>query len=108
MNLKLTDLEPSFVRHEYRGEHLYYVEVSTLAEAHGVEFLDPVELNGRGGTVICWFRGRVPDCLEPGPGRWYVSGSDFTNLTLDPSVDLSCGNKYPGRWHGWVRNGEVT
>lgn len=136
MKYRLTDLDPQFVRHDRRtrtarfctenhrhtgtcgelrtGPADYIVEVSTLAEAQGVEFLDPVEFTKNGGpvgtsTVICWFKDRgVPDDVSPGPGRWNVSGSNFSDLTLDPSVDLSMGGQKPGWWHGWVKNGEVT
>jgi hypothetical protein len=35
---------------------------------------------------------------------WEMSGTDFTNISLSPSVDASAH----GHWHGYVRNGEVT
>jgi hypothetical protein len=136
MKLRLTDLEPQFVRHERKirtarfcsvdhvhttdcgelrtGPADYIVDVSTVGEAQGVSFLDPVEFvknSGPVGTsmVVCWFKGRgVPDDVVPGPGRWDVSGSTFEDLTLNPSVDLTMGGKHPGWWHGWVQNGEVT
>lgn len=34
--------------------------------------------------------------------RWLRTGTDFTNLTLSPSLDASSS----GHWHGFVINGE--
>lgn len=112
--MRLVDLEPEWVRDsEIAGAHQRDDQL-TIATAQGVMFLDPVEFARNGGpvgtsSVLVWFRGRgVPDDKDPGPGRWTVSGTSFDDLTLDPSVDLSCSGEYPGRWHGWVKNGDVT
>lgn len=75
----------------------------TFAEADGVYFTCPKCPNGHG--VLCWFAGRVPAELSPGPGRWTPSGTGIEDLTLTPSVHLigeGCG------WHGWVRNGTTV
>ncbi len=83
------------------------MEVSTLAEAQGVEMLCPgcfAKNGGPRGThiIIAWFRGRaVPDDVRPGPGRWAISGSTRDDLTLNPSVDVGC-------WHGFIRDGKAT
>lgn len=115
--MKLTELNPIFVRHERRDGRQLSVTVDTLAEAQGIQFLCPMcfaKNNGPIGThaVKCWSRSRgVPDDVSPGPGRWAMEGTGFQDLTLnaDPpgtarSVWLTggCG------WHGFVTNGEVT
>ena len=102
--MKLIDLDAQFVVND--DESIWADRTGlTLEQAQGVRFNDPIQ----GGGVVCWFRNRgVPDDAIPGPGRWTPSGTGLHDLTLEPSVDLSCGGKYPTAWHGWVRNGEVT
>lgn len=132
--MKLTDLEPEFLRWEKRFEgsphikpaggefgtpyeHVVHVHVATLAEAMGVQFLCPKCFQANGGNqgthlVICWSRSRgAPEEATPGPGRWTLDGTGFHDLTLngDPpgnarSVLLTSGCG----WHGFVTNGEVT
>jgi len=77
-----------------------------LSDADGLLFLCPkcyAENKGAAGThsVLCWFAGKVPDHLDPKPGRWNPSGTDLNDVTLGPSVLLTggCG------WHGFVRDG---
>jgi hypothetical protein len=115
MRLRLLDLEPEWVRDSELPDGAHRRDQAlTIATAQGVLFLNPVEFVKNGGavgtsSVLVWFRGRsVPDGKEPGPGRWDVSGTDFADLTLSPSVDLTCGGKRPCDWHGWIKNGEVT
>jgi len=102
--------------------------VSTLAEADGVEFQCPACAQGkeageetrhgrdrkffRGAHyVICWFRGKVPDDLDPKPGRWTPSGTNLDDLTFvpgEPPVSVSVLLTSGCRWHGFVRDGEAT
>jgi len=106
--MKLTDLDPRFLKSEGPYTHRY---VDALEEAQGVKFLCPkcyVANNGPIGThsVMVWFdKSGVLDSALPGPGRWNVSGSGFADLTLYPSIHLSgegCG------WHGYVVSGNVN
>lgn len=112
--MRLVDLEPEWCVTGSAAGSIMRDEDLTIATAQGVMFLDPVEFTKNGGpvgtsSVLCWFRDRgVADAELPGPGRWAVSGTGFEDLTLSPSVDLTAGGKHPGRWHGWVQNGEVT
>lgn len=82
----------------------------TIATAQGVMFLCPVCYERNSGpvgthSVLIWFRDRgVPPDETPGPGRWAVSGTGLTDLTLSPSIDLSANEGGCG-WHGWVENG---
>lgn len=114
----LTDLEPKFLRyHRGKDGRVYYVGVSTIDEAQGVEFLCPKcfeENLGPIGThmVVCWSAERgVPDDAEPGPGRWRLEGKGLSDLTLAPeppkrarSVKLTSGCQ----WHGFITDGMVT
>lgn len=109
--MRLTELEPRFQRIVEPGKLLQ--EVDRLQDAQGVLFLCPkcfVENGGPVGThsVLCWFLGRgVPDSEAPGPGRWEAVGTDFDDLTLQASsssILLTTGC----RWHGYIRNGDVT
>jgi hypothetical protein len=107
--IKLADLEPEFIRHEERDGRVYSRHVTTVAEAHGVQFLCPACFEKNGGPVgthLVWvtFRDRaVADHLgsqssKGGPSRWTVSGDALESLTLQPSIDCGC-------WHGYVTNG---
>jgi len=107
--VKLADLEAEFVRSVPKG----IKRVETFAEAQGVLFLCPACYGKNGGAVgthsiLVWFDGRsVPPEERPAP-RWQASGTSIADLTLAPSVDVTAGGKYPGEWHGFVRNGEIT
>lgn len=115
--MKLTELQPKFLRHELRVDGEYHVRVDSIDQATGIMFLCPkcfAEKDGPRGvhSVICWSRSRgTPDSAQPNPGRWAMVGTSFDDLTLnaDPpatarSVVLlgDCG------WHGFITNGEVT
>lgn len=97
--MKLTD---GFIAELVKRDGAAERFVSTVAEADGVVFECP---KCRNHAVCCYFVGKVPDDLPPGPGRWTPSGTGIEDLTLSPSVHLTgpgCG------WHGWVKNGSAT
>ena len=102
--MKLTDLQPEFVRFgaALRHPHIYERHaVGTLAEAQGIRFRCPNP--DYDGLVICIpFRDRGAPADENGGIQWSVSGTGLHDLTLSPSVNCV------GVWHGWIRNGEVT
>jgi hypothetical protein len=115
--LNLSELEPHFVIHTKRNEDKIDVYTELLSEATGIFFLCPVcfkKNNGPIGThgIIVTFIGKdVPDDLgshnkEGQPTRWNVSGTDYKDLTLTPSIDISRDS--PGEWHGFITNGEVS
>jgi hypothetical protein len=113
--LKLTDLEPRFLRYEKRDDgREYFVPVETITEAQGIKFLCPIcfqKNNGPVGThgVICWSRSRgIADSVQPGPGRWRLDGVGLADLSLneDPgsrSIALKGGCDA----HFYVTNGEI-
>lgn len=118
IRIPLLDLDPRFVANVAGpGNTSYVARVSTLAAAHGVSFLCPKCYHAAGRRiegvhrVTCWFEGRVPDEMRPGPGRWAAAGAGFEDLTFVPtpresrtSVKLEGGC----RWHGHVVGGHAT
>lgn len=115
--MRLTELEPQFIKHERRDGHEYYIPIDNIAEAQGIEFLCPLCFaanRGSRGThmVICWSRSKgIPEDVSPKPGRWKMDGTGYADLTLnaDPpgharSVQLLGGCN----WHGHITNGEIT
>jgi hypothetical protein len=101
--VKLSDLEPQFVRF---GENGGLRKVSTLAEAQGIRFVCP---KCGEHQILIWFRDRgTPDEARPAPGRWAVSGSGYHDLTITPSINLDIPGATGCRWHGFVTNGETT
>lgn len=110
--MKLTELEPQFVRAVGSGGHQ---DVDTLAEAQGVIFTCPACYAKNGNSdigvhsVLVWFRDRgVPDEAFPRPARWTASGSSLNDLTLSPSINLQTDERSRDEWHGFIINGEVT
>lgn len=115
--MKLSQLDPCWLRYvAHEDGRIYHYQVDRLHNAQGVQFLCPkcyVANGGEVGThvIVCWSRTRgTPEDASPGPGRWALHGTDFSNLTLDGdsgasrSVLLQSGCK----WHGFITNGEVT
>lgn len=110
--MKLRDLEAEFIKHLGGGS---FQAAGSLAEADGVCFLCPKCFVANGGapgthSVICWFVGRVPADIRPGPGRWMPRGTGIDDLSFvptppkTPSVQLTSGC----HWHGFVRDGEAA
>jgi hypothetical protein len=104
-------LDAHFLGRYNEQDGSYYRDVP-FESAQGVSFQCPRCAEGLQRTetyivgdhsIICWFYGKVPDNILPGPGRWIPSGTSLLDLTLNPSVSLekSCG------FHGWVTSGEV-
>lgn len=112
--MKLADLDPQFLKHapeEGRGVMLH---VDTLAEADGISFLCPKCFAANGGpvgthSVICWFEDRVPEDLQPGPGRWNPVGTGYADLSFVPGKKSHSVLLLGGcAWHGFVTSGDVA
>ena len=111
--MKLLELEPQLLKIDsYEGEGARrWAHVDELAGADGVIFLCPVCYIANGGrvgthSVICW-RPRVPQSINPVPGRWEFEGASLEDLTLvagSSSVLLMDGC----RAHFFVRAGEIV
>jgi hypothetical protein len=103
--MRLTDLDPQFVRFEERhapdpqewedgvlraagSTYQVQIRVDSIQEAQGIRFACPkcyIANNGLVGThgVLCWSSSRgVPDHATPGPGRWSLQGTGYNDLTL--------------------------
>lgn len=119
--MKLTELDPQFIRFERVDGRITHTFVDRIEDAQGIEFLCPVCFVKNGGPmgthgVICWSRSRgAPEDATPGPGRWQMVGAGLHDLTLNGdavgnpgagarSVQLGGGCE----WHGFITNGEVT
>lgn len=115
--MRLTDLEPQFMKRLSDNEFLY---VDSIAEADILKFLCPVCWKKNGGpigthAVICPNPG-VPLTTLPNMGRWNLVGTGFHDLTLQAGsssilIKATEAEKAQGiaeHWHGFIRNGEVT
>jgi hypothetical protein len=125
--MRLSELEPQFLRREERieewtrrkedgtdeqvtGPREYQVFVE-LQDADGISFLCPkcFEQNkGSIGThsVLCWTP-KVPPNVDPKPGRWNLVGTSYEDLSLvagSSSVLLTSGCMA----HFVVQNGNVS
>lgn len=108
--MRLTDLEPTFLKYAPKdGRQIHIMDVP-IAEADGVQFLCPkcvVENKGPIGThaVLCWSP-TIPQTVSPKPGRWNLVGAGFEDLSLvagSSSVLLTSGCKA----HFLIVKGEV-
>jgi hypothetical protein len=111
----LKELEATFLKVlplDSHGRQSWETNVA-MAAADGLIFLCPkcfAEHGGPVGThvVICWFTGRVPDDLDPRPGRWNPQGTGLDDLTfvgpgaVSVLLTSGCG------WHGLVQNGAAA
>lgn len=100
----LVELEPQWIVSTDEGLR----RVDTIAEAEGIMFLCPKCYLDNGGSVgthavICWSP-KAPASVPPGPARWTMTGTDYGDLTLSPSIQITSGCM----WHGFVKDGEVT
>jgi hypothetical protein len=105
--------ENDLFEHEGPTTHIHHVD--TLAEAEGVWFLCPLCFVNHGGpqgthAVCCWFVGKVPDDLDPKPGRWTPQGTGLHDLTFVPSEGRTQSVALTGgcSWHGYVVNGSAA
>ena len=84
--MKLIDLQPQFLKLISANEHKY---VDTVHEADGIQFDCPKchADDKKGHTIICW-QPHVPQNIFPHPGRWYLVGTCYGDLTLKSSPSL--------------------
>lgn len=121
--MKLRDLDGRFLKLT-KPDGSERLMVESLADADGVMFQCPKcaegkergEENGRrfvrgAHYVVCWFVGKVPDDVNPKPGRWTPSGTSLDDLTFvpgDPPRAVSVAITAGCMWHGHVKNGAAT
>lgn len=108
--MKLRDLNAAFLAYE---SPTTFRHVDTLAEADGIIHLCHVcfqRNNGPKGThsMLHWFRGRVPDDLHPGPGRWTPEGTGIDDLSFVPGNPVQAHSVLQeGHAHFFITNGEI-
>lgn len=113
--MKLSQLDASFIQLSPPGQGGNRVSFRTgvsYDEADGILFLCPLCFVKQGGpvgthSIVCWFTGKVPDTVEPLPGRWDRSGSSLDDLAMSPSIQCGGGEGGCG-WHGFIHNGEAS
>jgi len=112
--VRLRDLDARLVRYERVGDEEHYVHVDTVAEADGLLFICPGCVKTLGTkvgahSVLCWFVGKVPDDLDPKPGRWVPSGTTIDDLSfVGPGAASVLLQGAPCGWHGFVRDGDAS
>jgi len=112
--MRLSQLEPVWIRYETQDGRQLSRHVDSFADAHGIRFLCPKCFDANGGrvgthSVVCWFEDRVPDDAVPGPGRWNPTGDSFENLSFVPGKKSNSVLLIGGcAWHGFITNGEAT
>lgn len=115
--MKLIELEPQFLRYE-TSDHEFLRATDSLADAQGIRFLCPVcfiKNSGPVGThgIEVSFAGRgVKDNQgshnrEGKPSRWNVTGTDYGDLTTQPSILIDPAPPACAGWHGFITSGEV-
>jgi len=110
--MRLSTLDAQLVRRR-QGPPETYEHVAALADADGVMFLCPKFFATNAGavgthSVLCWFVGRVPDDVDPKPGRWNPTGTGVDDLTFVGPGAASVYLQSGCGWHGFVRNGDTT
>jgi hypothetical protein len=100
---------------EEEGPVAHIPQAETIAEADGLWFLCPLCFAANGGpvgthAVLCWFVGRVPDDVDPKPGRWTPIGTGLHDLTFVPSAGRTQSVLLTGgcEWHGHVVDGSAS
>lgn len=106
--MRLSELEPKFVRMVEAGTRSWFETVQTLAGAHGVKHLCPVcflKNDGPQGThsIITPNRNAPPAWATA--GGWDMGGTGLEDLTVDPSIQVlgegSC------KAHFFIKDGEI-
>lgn len=108
-SIPLRTLEAAFVKRCVEPEGWQVVDDSK--DADGVAFMCPRCWRENGGpcgthSMLCWFVGRVPNELSPGPGRWVINpGATIDSLTFigPDSKSIACGK----HWHGFIVDGRI-
>ena len=112
--MRLSELRPRFYGMPFIVDdgRETWPPVERMGEAKGLLFLCPVCFEANGGSVgthaiMCWSPD-VPRSFAPGPGRWYLLGTDELDVTLkgrkSDSVALTGGGCGA---HFFVRGGGI-
>lgn len=86
--MKLTDLEPEFLRYEGALDPVAFRRIETMEGANGIIFICPKCFHANGfvrpgvHSVVCWAPGVPIGIGLTDPGRWEMKGTSFADLTL--------------------------
>jgi hypothetical protein len=97
MEILLKNLEPCFLK--IIDEKTYRYVDATIQEADGISFFCPLCFHNNNDSNVgthqiwCW-KPSVPQTFFPIPGRWYLIGTSFDDLSLigSPSSSIKLGN----------------
>ena len=102
--VEFSQLEPQYVTPTPDG----FQTVDTIEAAQGVMFLCPkcYSIDPESAHyILCWSPS-VPRNILPGPGRWAIEGTNFSDITLKaPSSSIAISHGC--MWHGFVQNGKA-
>lgn len=109
--VKLTDLQPTFLKHEPKDGQNIIIRDVTIAEADGILFLCPKCYTENPGaarihSVRCWSP-KISKTVDPSPGRWALVGTGFHDLSLEATPARSVLLDGGCNAHFLVTNGEV-
>lgn len=113
--MRLIELKPKWLKYKPEGDSKFFAYVDSLQEADGILFICPkcfidnnMDFTGV-HSVICWFEDKVPDELDPKPGRWNPVGNSYDDLTFVPGKKTQSIQLLGGcNWHGYMINGDVA
>lgn len=113
--MRLRDLDAHFIgKAKIEEEDVRsYERLPGIEGAQGIMFQCPKCAGTSGHYVICWFATpvnapRVPDKVNPGPGRWNPQGFSIDDLTFVPPGAVSVQLLGGCNWHGFVKNGDAS
>lgn len=107
--MRLNELDPQWLRWQ-DDKHWRWRRLGNPDHSDGILFLCPkcfVANHGAVGThsVICW-KPHIPQTTQPAPGRWDMTGTGFSDLTLvagSSSVQITGGCEA----HFFIENGNI-
>lgn len=102
--MRLTTLNPKFLG--AGGPGISNADGSPAPKRHGVGIIMdcPCGDADEGHQLYVPFKNPIDGGTSVEPRGWDRTGDTFDTLTLSPSILRTTGCK----WHGWIRNGEVT
>lgn len=101
--MKLTELEPRWSGFPSIITGVTFLCPHCKTQRLGVHFNPPIDPDG------WWDKIARPTYIDI--NVWTrISGETFDTLTLTPSIDASESGRinFPGHWHGFITNGEVS
>ena len=102
--MRLSDLNPRWLMHGGEGVRDLLGYDVPERDKIGITFDCPCGCETR--AVVCFTNPPDGGPALAGTTSWLLSGDNFENMTLHPSIHRERGCK--SQWHGWITGGEVT